>query len=425
MRQLYVMRLERFDPLPVGVIEVSAEPSFQYLDSYLEAPGATPLSASLPLRQEPYPEPNMLPYFDGLLPEGPSRTVLAAELQLPENDYLSMLEACGKECIGDVVISEARLEHLKGSYKTIDTHRLIELFANEESVAEQNTASRLSLAGTQTKTGLAHLPEAAASEGWLQPTGYAATTHILKTSHLRDVPENEFICMKAAKECGIPTAEVALLDKVNPILAVERFDRACSSNSRAALTVSRKHQEDMAQALGVSSSSKYAELNGGTVRTIVGFLRSHSVKPARDIVNFAKMLCFSYAIGDCDAHLKNFSVIAEPGANSYAVSLSPAYDFVCTTVFERFSRDMAMGFGGKRSIDDIDQAAFEQLAHDLGISRTALANLARPIAEKMPTAISRAGSGAFGAVQESTPYIADDLLEDMAPRIEVLKAFCR
>ena len=425
MRQLHIMRLEHFDPLPVGVIEVSAEPSFRYLDSYLEAPGATPLSASLPLRQEPYPEPDMLPYFDGLLPEGPARTALTGELQLPENDYLSMLEACGKECIGDVIISEKPLGHLKGSYKPIDTHRLVKLFANEESVAEQNTASRLSLAGTQTKTGLAHLPEAPVADGWLQPTGYAATTHILKTSHLRDVPENEFLCMKAAKECGIPTAEVALLDKVNPILAVERFDRSFNSCGKASFTVLRKHQEDMAQALGIKPSSKYAELDGGTVRAIASFLRKHSVKPARDIVNFAKMLCFSYAIGDCDAHLKNFSVIAEPGANAYAVSLSPAYDFVCTTVFERFSRDMAMGFGGTRPIDDVDRATFEQLANDLGISTGALADLARPIAETLPKAISQAGSGAFGAVQESTPYIADDLLEDIAPRIEVLKAFCQ
>ncbi len=425
MSQLYVMRLEHFNPLPVGVIDVSTEPSFQYSNDYLEMPEAAPLSASLPLQQDPFPEPAILPYFDGLLPEGPARSALASELQLPEDDYLSMLEACGKDCIGDIVVSKTSLDHLEGSYEAIDMRQLVKLFANEKSIAIQNTASRLSLAGTQTKTGLAHVPGAPIAEGWLQPVGYAATTHILKTSHLRDVPENEYLCMKAAKECGIPTANVALLDEVSPILAIERFDRSCSGNNQAVLTVLRKHQEDMAQALGVRSSSKYAELDGGTIRAIADFLRSHSVQPARDIASFARMVCFAYAIGDCDAHLKNFSVLTEPTANAYAVSLSPAYDFVCTTVFERFSRDMAMSIGGIRSIDDIDRSAFEQLADDIGISRDALSNLARPIAEKLPKAISQAGSGVFGAVQESTPYIADDLLEDIAPRIEVLRAFCQ
>ncbi len=424
MKQLHVMRLKSFDPQPVGIITVSAHPTFQYLDEYLQAPGAIPLSASLPLRQEAFSEQAMLPYFEGLLPEGAARAALASELQLPEGDYLSMLEACGKECIGDVVVSETSLGHLEGSYTPISKQQLRKLFASETNFVEQNTASRLSLAGTQTKTGLAHPSETSIAEGWLRPEGYAATTHILKTSHLRDVPENEYLCMKAAKECGIPTAEVALLDKVSPVLAVKRFDRQCNGDQRM-LAVERSHQEDMAQALGIRSSSKYAEVEGGTIRAIAAFLRSRSVKPARDIVSFAKMICFAYAIGDCDAHLKNYSVIAEPEANTYAISLSPAYDFVCTTVFERFSRDMAMDFGGVRSIDDVDPSAFERLADDLGIARTALVELARPIAEKLPEAIAKAGSGAFGIVQESTPYIADDLLEDIAPRIEVLRGFCR
>lgn len=428
MKKLHIMRLEAFKPQPVGVIDVSDASSFRYLDEYLETPQAIPLSASLPLRREPFSEREMRPYFEGLLPEGAARTALAGELQLAADDYLSMLEACGKDCIGDVVVSENPCADVEGSYEDVSLQQLDRLFANGQNAAAQNAASRLSLAGTQTKTGLAHLPWAATDEGWLRPVGFAATTHILKASHLRDVPENEYICMKAAKECGIPTAEVALIDAATPVLSVERFDRVSCGDSAGTLSVARQHQEDLAQALGVETASKYAEIEGGTVRAIAGFLRRHGASPVRDIANFAKMLCFAYVIGDCDAHLKNFSVLVRPtgdaASGSYAVSLSPAYDFVCTTMFARFSRDMAMDFGGARAIDDVTPSTFARLADDLGISAGALAELARPIVCGLFDAIDQAEEGEFGDVLESTPYIADDMSEDIAPRLEMLRTFC-
>lgn len=34
-----------------------------------------------------------------------------------------------------------------------------------------------------------------------------------------------------------------------------------------------------------------------------------------------------------------------------------------------------------------------------------------------------AGDGAYGPVLESTPYIAEDLIADIAPRVEVLRSF--
>ena len=40
-------------------------------------------------------------------------------------------------------------------------------------------------------------------------------------------------------------------------------------------------------------------------------------------------------------------------------------------------------------------------------------------------AISRAVSGKEGAVFASTPYVADDLVEEMQPRLGVLREFCR
>ncbi len=428
MKTLYVHRLNLYAPVLVGTIEVTdfSAVTFTYDANYLQKEGAIPLSASLPLQSGPYLEPAILPYFDGLLPEGEARNSLAARLELPEADYISLLEACGRECIGDVLISDVPVKTVDGDYETLSLDGLKALFSSDVAVASLNTATRLSLAGTQTKTGLAHRPGASWAEGWLKPQGYAATTHILKTSHLLDVPEIEFVCMKAAAACGLKVADVALLDASKPVLAVERFDRTISAGDDSNLMVERRHQEDFAQALGVSSSSKYFEQPGGSVKTIANFLRKNSKTPAQDIAQLAKTLCFAYTIGDCDAHLKNYSILSErSNTGAYPVSLTPAYDLVCTTRFERFSRQMAMKFGGTRDIDAISPENFSVLAADLGVTRKALANLAMPIVDLLPEALMAAGRGECGEVLDSTAFIAEDLLDDFAPRLKIMQEFCQ
>ena len=425
MEGLSVERLERFEPRIVGHL-ASDGSSFVYDAAYLESSRATPLSQSLPLQTEAFSAREFRLYFEGLLAEGPARRALASELQLPEDDYLALLEACGRDCIGDVVISRAGSDGARepAFYEPIDSDRFRALFCGLPCMAEENAASRLSLAGTQGKIGLAHDPRQSMDEGWLRPHGLAATTHILKTSHLRDIPEIEFLCMKAAALCGLEAARVGLIDAGASVLAVERFDRE-SVAEEGELRVRRLHQEDLAQALGVTPASKYAELEGGTVRVVARLFKERSVRPARDIASFARMLCFAYLVGDCDAHLKNYAVLyPDAGRGGAGLSLAPAYDFVCTTRYPRFSRDMAMALGGVRAIDEVRPDTFDALAGELGITKAALRTLVRPLVERASEAMRTAADGGCGPTLASTPYIADDLVEDMAPRRAVLKAFC-
>lgn len=46
--------------------------SFVYESSYLASSNARALSFSLPLQVTPFPEDEFMPYFKGLLPEGPA-----------------------------------------------------------------------------------------------------------------------------------------------------------------------------------------------------------------------------------------------------------------------------------------------------------------------------------------------------------------
>jgi len=43
---------------------------FRYVPSYLESGDAVAVSLSLPLREEPYFDKRLFPFFDGLIPEG-------------------------------------------------------------------------------------------------------------------------------------------------------------------------------------------------------------------------------------------------------------------------------------------------------------------------------------------------------------------
>ena len=43
---------------------------FVYDSEYLAAEGAEPISLTMPLREEPYEDKVLFPFFDGLVPEG-------------------------------------------------------------------------------------------------------------------------------------------------------------------------------------------------------------------------------------------------------------------------------------------------------------------------------------------------------------------
>lgn len=426
MGELSVYRLGRAVPVLVGHIGEGGT-SFSYDPGYLGATEAAPLSLSLSLRSGEFGAAELRPYFEGLLAEGRARSSLASELGLSEDDWLGLLAACGEECIGDVLICERGVapNAAEGGYTPLGEAELRSLFLSDSDVARENVRTRLSLAGTQSKTALAHDPGQPLNVGWLRPVGLSVSTHILKTSHLHDLPEVEFLCMAAARACGADVAPVALLDFGSPVLAIERFDRRVRLVG-GGLVVERLHQEDVAQALGITGGSKYVELEGGSVCEMVRLLRDHSVRPAFDLPALAQMLCLNYLVGNCDAHLKNYSVLHEGVSRGgrALVRLAPAYDIVSTTYFPNHPRKLAMRIGGASKIDEVTAESFGVLAGELGIKDGALRRLARPLVEGLADGVLRAGEGEFGPVLGSTPYVAEDLVEDMAPRMRVLRRYC-
>jgi serine/threonine-protein kinase HipA len=78
--------------------------SFVYDAGYLEKPGAKPVSLTLPLREEPYREKTMLPFFDGLIPEGWMLNIITENWKINPRDRMGLLLLACKDCIGNVSV---------------------------------------------------------------------------------------------------------------------------------------------------------------------------------------------------------------------------------------------------------------------------------------------------------------------------------
>ncbi len=84
--------------------------SFRYDTAYLKSEYAKAVSLTLPLSDKPYNSKTMIPFFDGLIPEGWLLEVAEKNWKLNERDRMELLLACCKDCIGAVSIVEAKEE---------------------------------------------------------------------------------------------------------------------------------------------------------------------------------------------------------------------------------------------------------------------------------------------------------------------------
>jgi serine/threonine-protein kinase HipA len=80
--------------------------SFAYDQEYLQS-GSKPVSLTLPLQSEPFQSKTMIPFFDGLIPEGWLLDIAQKNWKLNERDRMGLLLVCCRDCIGAVSIEPA------------------------------------------------------------------------------------------------------------------------------------------------------------------------------------------------------------------------------------------------------------------------------------------------------------------------------
>jgi serine/threonine-protein kinase HipA len=146
----------------------------------------------------------------------------------------------------------------------------------------------------------------------------------------------------------------------------------------------RRHQEDLAQALGIPASSKYEEPGDNYFARIAELIRNYSSDPITDIRRLMEITVFNWLIGNTDNHVKNLSLVYSPDLKS--VRLAPAYDLLSTAVYPSATHKMAFNIGGRYSVEDIDRAAWSRAAADIGMG----AGYAQSLIDKMEEGLRNA-----------------------------------
>jgi serine/threonine-protein kinase HipA len=359
----------------IGILEEhSGKMSFKYNDT-----ANIPLSLSLPLGNVEYSEKHCKGYFGGLLPESEeTRKIIAMQHKINAKNDFALLAAIGRDCAGAVSFHNIDEPEQNEDTLLIDGDILSddELEKHILSLPKKplSLGRRLSLAGAQEKTAVTLFDGQIALAKCGSPT-----THILKPAlkSFKQTVANEYICMKSAKECGlnIPNVEMRKINETEFFL-IQRYDRYINDKN-----IRRFQQEDFAQALGIWAADKYEVTFKDCAKVLMQLSR-----PAVSKALFVEMVVFNYLIGNCDAHGKNFSLIYKDNGD---IELSPAYDLLCTCIYEELTSNMSMKIGKTKEIERVTSKDWTLFAKQLDINPAFIEQTLKNQVKKLPAALEK------------------------------------
>jgi len=356
--------------------------------------GSPALSVGLPVGTSTSPrDMRGLDFFENMLPEGPALMRMATLAGVRPVDTYGILAAFGRDCAGAVMLlpdgEQPGTEESSGysPMTSADLQRVIgELDAAPLGVAPER-GYRPSLPGFQRKVLLGRDVDGT----WQLPYGDAPSTWILKPDGPHPMAANEGTCLRLAAACALEAAQAELLDVAGlPVLAVRRYDRHESS---AGVLPGRVHQEDGCQAAATPPGMKYEEQGGPLLRDLAGLLRDYG-DPA-DVTRLLRRTTFNMAVGNADAHAKNFSVLHD--ADTPAISLAPLYDVVSTIALEltdgagmpmRADSHLGQRVGGQTDIRKVTAASLIDEASAWGVRRRTAASVVSETLDQVLTAVA-------------------------------------
>ena len=394
------MRLNIFHKgLHIGNLETTPNRGvvFSYTDN-----AASPISISMPDLKRVYQEKECLPFFEGLLPEGDIRRQIADFAHVPPTSVIKLLDKYGADIAGAlVIVNEESSQDESFGYSEISSEEIRIRISQKSRIPMIYSGSsiRLSLAGAENK-----VPVLMKDGRYYLPRGNAASSHIIKATD--DFDENEFLCNRLAFHCGLDVPEMRIVDfDGKKAILVKRYDRVVSSEG----VVSRLHQEDFCQALGIMSQNKYEENGGPGLSASIELIIRHSDDPMTDLRGFLGITLFNYIIGNCDAHAKNFSFVYSGDLKKK--HLAPFYDIVCSSIYEQFDRSLAMRIGKHRDLDRITYSDFEGV-----VSKRLLQDSIENLVSVFPRAIESVKK----ETSSNLNALLDRIVSDSVPRIKKL-----
>lgn len=366
---------------------------FDYVESWLRNPTAIPLSQSLPLTKKHFTRNDCRGFFAGVLPDESKREIIARNLGISARNDFAMLERIGGECAGAVTFipEGAALPEPDNAHRKLSPPELADIIKKlpRRPLLAGENGIRLSLAGAQDKIAV-HVLSGQISI----PLNGAPSTHILKPAieRFEGVVFNEALCMRLAQAVGLNTAhvEIGQVEGIDYLL-VQRYDRAMNAEwPGGSERLSREHQEDFCQALGIVPEHKYQDEGGPSIKQCFELVRAASSTPVIDLQALLDAVIFNWLIGNNDAHGKNFSLVYRGQVSSgLQTRLSPLYDLLSTVYYPELSPKMAMKLGGEYLSDRIAPANFERMAEEAGLAKPMMkgrvAELAQAVISKLPS----------------------------------------
>jgi serine/threonine-protein kinase HipA len=380
---------------------------FRYDESWLRWERASPVSLSLPLREDVYTGAPVVAVFENLLPDSETlRRRIAQKVAADGTDSYSLLSRIGRDCAGALQFIPADDETVYDTscidgqpINEEDIEKLLKNLSQAPLGLDRDRDFRISVAGAQEKTALLFY-----KGKWHKPHGTTPTTHILKTQigalpngiDLSNSVENEYYCLQLMSAFGLPvnSVEIQVFGKTKA-LVIERFDRKWASDGR----LLRLPQEDCCQALSVPPGRKYQNEGGPGMVDILSLLKG-SDAPAEDQKTFLKTQILYWLIGATDGHAKNFSLFLGPGGR---FNMTPLYDVLTAQPsldarqIVKKQMKLAMSAGDKRhyTMDYIQGRHFVQTVKRAGLPEA--------IAQSALEEVANRAKAALKAVEKQLP----------------------
>lgn len=373
------------------------EYAFTYDDGWAQSSGRMRLTLSMPKSERTHAGPAVSSFLWGLLPDNADTIARwAARFDVNRNNPLALLEHVGMDCAGALQLSRIDGETLSrdGGVDPVsgeDIVRHLHTLGDDGSdwILPARHAGHFSLGGAQPKFALTKV-----GDGWGVPWGNSATTHIVKpgVAGLSGQSIIEHLTMAAARTLGLNAARttVEMFGGI-PVIVVERYDRLTVDG-----TVTRLHQEDFCQALGVHPATKYQNEGGpGIIDAVRLLAEAMPAGKATAATNaFMEANAFNWLIEGTDAHAKNYSLLHTNGGSA----LAPLYDvasalpYLRTPGWTEKKLTVAMSVSKRYRILDIFRRQWEREAYNAGVDPDVFTDRIIGMADALPNALTAAAA---------------------------------
>jgi serine/threonine-protein kinase HipA len=327
-----------------------------------DADWTQPIACCLPVeRREHEWQQGLHPFFQHLGPEGWLRQRQARTAHIAEEDDFGLLLRYGADCIGAVGIRSAT--------------PLAEVVPIAEAPANQGrTISGVQKKLLVVKDGGTFQPA--------EPKGLAPYIAKFNSENIPTLVRNEALSLKwTAAVLGKSEVTEFTLGHVKVVneqaLIVTRFDRIRDG--------SKLRLEDFAQILCKPRGLDYAGKYDASYEDVAGVIKKYSARPEIDLDKLFRRLIVFALVGNCDGHLKNFSLLE----TSTGLRLAPLYDVINTALYPDYDQELALFIDGKKVLlDAVTRPFLRKFGHSIGLPERAIQHAF----EDLNTSVARAGS---------------------------------